>query len=280
MSEQMIPLGSIDDPDFNSRLATDATAIKELAASMPKPTDLINAITVEETSGRYKLVTGSRRLAAARLNNWTEIRADVRPESDKLTRMTENLVENAQRKDLTTYELGRAISALRSEGMTGAAIAAKTGLSKQHVSNLYNMYNRLHATIHTDWRAGHKAAVWDTLKRVSEIEGKTQEETDEMQLDAWADAVKLTARYQAKLNPSGDDEEESKPKGKSKKKKNGQSEETAKVPYQRFFDITRAVQKSKADGAKLAIQCMKALMGETNKVPQIWDADAGTQDTQ
>jgi len=279
MSEQMIPLGSIDDPEFNSRLDVDAASIKELAASMPKPADLINAISVEEVSGRYKLVTGSRRLAAARLNTWFEIRANVRPETDKLNRMIENYVENLQRKDLSTYEQARALTALKAENMKGPAIVAKTGLSKGYISNLILTYERLPAEIHEPWRAGHKAAVWDTLYRISRIEGKTPEATKEMQLDAWADAVKLTNKFQAKLNPD-EDEEDDKPAKKSKKAKNGKADETAKVSYQRFFDITRAVQRSKADGAKLAIDCMKALMGETNKVKNVWDADAGTQDTQ
>ena len=293
MSTEMIPLALIDDPEFNSRVDVDTAKIKALAASMPTPDMQLQPITVERVSQRYLLVAGSRRVAAARLNGWSEIRAEVREETDTLRRMSDNFKENEQREDLTLYEQARAIAAFKDKGAKGPEISAGTGYSKQMVSNLGGMYERLPAPIHADWRAGHKAATFNVLQRIAVISKKTPEATEQAQLEAWANVVKLTDKYDAKLDP---DEHEGNgatpvPRKPCKRtsgctKKQGHpgdckvTEETFDVPTQRFFDLVTAVKKSKLPGGNLAIACMKALVGEISRVKDVWDADAGTQAVQ
>jgi ParB family transcriptional regulator, chromosome partitioning protein len=275
---EMIPVALIDDPEFNSRVDADTSKIKALALTIPTPDKLLQPITVEKVSSRYLLVAGSRRLAAARLNGHTEIKANVRPESDTLTRMSDNFVENQQREDLTLYEKARWIAAFREKGAKGMDISHATGLSRQHVSNLAGMFERLPAEIHADWRAGHKAATLNILARIAALKAKTPEKLKEEQLARWATVKKLTEKYEAKIDPSEDDEDET----TAKKKKSNKEQDDApfKVPNQRFFDLIQAVKRSKLPGGNLAIACMKALVGETNKVKDVWDADAGTQATQ
>jgi ParB/RepB/Spo0J family partition protein len=278
---EMIPVALIDDPEFNSRVDADTSKIKALALTIPTPDKLLQPITVEKVSSRYLLVAGSRRLAAARLNGHTEIKANVRPESDTLTRMSDNFIENQQREDLSLYEKARWIAAFREKGAKGQDIAHATGLSRQYISNLAGMFERLPAEIHADWRAGHKAAILDVLAPIAALKAKTPEKLKEAQLDKWATVKKLTDKYEAKINPSEDDEDdEDEAPAKKKKPAKEQDDAPFKVPNQRFFDLVQAVKRSKLPGGNLAIACMKALVGETNKVKDVWDADAGTQATQ
>src|SRR5690348_11560903 len=109
MSERMIPVASILDPEWNSRLWTESADEKketeDLAATMEKDGQL-QAIEVEETdvNGQFLLVIGSRRLRAAKLLQWTDIRANVNKASDTSTRVVRNILENVKRKDLSSYE--------------------------------------------------------------------------------------------------------------------------------------------------------------------------------
>lgn len=277
MSEQMIPIGSIDDPEFNSRLSADPSALKSLAESMPTPDKLINAVTVEQVGDRYLLVTGSRRLAAARMNGWTEIRADVRPKSDEVTRIVQNFVENNQRYDLSLYEQARAISKMKDAGATGPDIAAATGYSKQKISNLIGMYTRLPPAIHEKWRAGHKAATFEFLQGLAVMKAKTPEALAEAQVEAWGDRAALFDKFDDKLDPK----ENVRGNGKADKEEKTKAEPNDppfKVPAQRYYDIYRAVQKAKLP--KVVLEVMKALVGETNKVKTVWDPAIGTQSVQ
>lgn len=296
MSTEMIPLALIDDPEFNSRVDTDSAAIKELAASMPTPDRQIQPITVEKVNSRYLLVAGSRRVAAARLNNWSEIRAEVRDETDSLRRMADNFMENNQREDLTLYECARWLHGFKDKGAKGADIASATGYTRSHVSNLAGMYERLPPQVLQAWREQHPAATFNVLQRIATIKDKTPEKTVEAQLNTWDNIVKLTEKYEAKVDPEEEGRGEGNgatPAKKKCKKTSGctkakghdghcltPDDKPFKVPNQRFFDLISAVKRSKLPGGVLAIACMKALVGETNKVKDVWDADAGTQAVQ
>lgn len=282
MSTEMIPLALIDDPEFNSRVDLDAKKVKALALSMPTPDRQIQPITVEKVGARYLLVAGSRRVAAARLNGWADIRAEVREESDVLRRMADNFMENNQREDLTTYECARWLHGFAEKGAKGADIATATGYSRPQVSNLTGMYKRLPPEILTAWREQYPAATFNVLQRIATIAEKTPEKTVEAQLSAWHNIVKLSEKYEAKIGDGEDDEEASNGKAKKKAKAKDKDKDDVpfKVPNQRFFDIISAVKRSKLPGGNLAIECMKALVGEKDKVKGVWDPEIGTQAVQ
>ena len=277
---RVIPIASIDEPEWNSRLDLDQTALKELAASLETETGLINPITVEEISDRYLLVAGSRRLAAARLNGWSEIKAEVKPATDRVHRIATNISENMARSDLSLYEQARAVTQLRREGAKGPDITSLTGFSKQKISNLIAMFERLPPQIHEAWREGAKAANYNYLCHLaylgtapeSPVRGQSPEIVEAEQLSQWNDRVKLTARFEGKIDAdsgNGEDDDEDEPK--KKKKKKSKDDEVMAVPYSRYLDLVRAVKTSRIAGAKLAIDCMRALIGETNRVKSVWD---------
>jgi ParB family chromosome partitioning protein len=87
---------------------------------------------------RYSLLTGGRRLRAARKAGWTNIAAIVEEgELSKSDLLVRQIIENAQREDLTPLEKAKAIELLKREtGWNGTQIAAKLGFSNGTVTKL------------------------------------------------------------------------------------------------------------------------------------------------
>jgi ParB/RepB/Spo0J family partition protein len=270
MSEQMIPVSAILDPEWNSRLYTESkdeqAETAALAESM-KTQGQLQAIRVETTypdKDGYVLVLGSRRLRAARLLNWTTINAFVAPTTDEPTRVIQNITENVQRKDLTQFEQARACVKLRELGLKAEDVGGRLGFSKQKVSNLAVSYIALQKTpaILDAWRQEHPAATVDFLRELATVKGKTEEETASKVSDAWDARVKLLDKADAILDPEPKD---AKKKGKATEK----DDPPYKVPIQRYFDLCKAIQKSKIAGGKLVIECLKYAVGEVDSVKGI-----------
>lgn len=90
---------------------------------------------------RYSLLTGHRRLRAARKAGWTTIAAIVEKgalsKSDILVRQ---LTENLQREDLTPLEKAKAIDALMKEaGWNASQTAAKLGFANGTITKLLSV---------------------------------------------------------------------------------------------------------------------------------------------
>lgn len=284
MSEQLIPVASILDPEWNSRLYTESKEeqkeTEDLAESM-KQEGQLQAIRVEETPTfgleqtadfqKYLLVLGSRRLRAAKLLGWTVINAFVAAPTDESTRVIQNITENVKRKDLSQFEQARACVKLRDLGMKAEDVGRRLGFSKQKVSNLAVSYVALQKTpaILDAWRTEHPAATVDFLRELATIKGKTDEDTIEKVSDAWDTRVKLLEKADAIFDPPKKDDKG----GKSKDNKN-KSDPPFKVPAQRYFDLVRAIQKSKIAGGKLVVDCLKYAIGETDKVKGIIEPEA------
>jgi|SRR5882672_1043737 len=275
MSEQMIPVASILDPEWNSRLYTDSkdeqAETAALAESM-KTQGQLQAIRVEQhrdlgvDDRDYRLVIGSRRLRAAKLLGWTNISAFVAPNTDEPTRVIQNITENVQRKDLSQFEQARACVKLRELGLKAEDVGGRLGFSKQKVSNLAVSYIALQKTpaILDAWRQEHPAATVDFLRELATVKGKTEEDTASKVSDAWDARVKLLDKADAILDPEPKD---TKKKGKAIEK----DDPPYKVPVQRYFDLCKAIQKSKIAGGKLVIECLKYAVGETSHVKGIID---------
>jgi ParB/RepB/Spo0J family partition protein len=285
MTIRMIPVSQIQIPEWNSRLdpfgkeSTEEQRKKYedeiigLAASMN--VRQLQPVIVEEIDGdpdHFLLVVGSRRLRAAQYNKWTEIQADVRPASSRKARILENVTENAQRADLTQFELARACLQLRDEGMTLKEVSASLGWSVPRVSNLAVTLGKLHPEIATEWQRGSEAATTDFLRGIVKLKPDAQLEA----YRAREDLLRVAEEVIEAGDEQGDGEEdETEAGGKSKgKKKADKSDPPYKVDHQFFFDTVRAIQKSKVAGGKLAILCLRYLVGEIDHVPGVIDKPA------
>jgi ParB family transcriptional regulator, chromosome partitioning protein len=129
---QMIPVDAISPSPLNPR--SDLGEIGELAASITS-LGIIQPLTVRPTEGgRYCLVAGERRYAAALVAGLTEVPAIVREMDDK-TALAIALVENCQRRDLNATDEARAYRQLISEhGYTQRSLAKQIGRSQSHIA--------------------------------------------------------------------------------------------------------------------------------------------------
>lgn len=106
----------IDEPESPIRASIDEDSIRELAFSMQKLGQL-QPIGVKKKGSRYEVVFGHRRLLAARMLGWREIRAEILDEEDLhkggASAEVAKLVENTQRENLTPVEEAYALNELR-----------------------------------------------------------------------------------------------------------------------------------------------------------------------
>jgi len=294
MPETMIAIDKINPPAWNSRLSNDKDALQlsELGASLK--VHQINAVTVEGPlpNGTYDLVTGSRRVRAARLVGMKEIRADVSPVTDPATRIVKNIVENEQRKDLTLFEQARAYAKLREikdadgkPAMKVDDIAAATGKSKQHVSNLATMFVKLPQLVKTEWEAGSPAATFKYLQSLAQMKGETPEAVAEQQVMAWKERTEMYADFakrEAELDAKGgdaeaddsdadsDDDESDGEGGDGKEKKTSKKNGSFKVDSALARSLLAAIKKSSPPGAALAISVVKLLRGDIDKIKGVY----------
>jgi ParB family chromosome partitioning protein len=110
--------------------------LTEITASI-RVHGILQPVVVTEQAGRYQLLAGHRRLAAARLARLEVVPAIIRaaPQGAQSARAIEvMLVENCQRSDLSTIEKAEAMGALRNHGLNAATISRRTGLAPSTVS--------------------------------------------------------------------------------------------------------------------------------------------------
>jgi ParB/RepB/Spo0J family partition protein len=171
---QNIRLPFIDPPAWDSRLSDprkDPDWTEFVESMRPGQLQPIVVEGPNEIDGEthYLRVFGGRRFAAAQDLGWATIACIVRPPTDETTRTVDNAVENLDRKNLTSYEMARTFARLREVGMTGEAIGARFGLSKQRVSNLVTPLAKLPAPILEDWKNNVPAVDTNILKTISSL---------------------------------------------------------------------------------------------------------------
>lgn len=127
----MISVGDIIPNPNNPRL--DVGDVSELAASIKAQGVRQNLLVTPTGDGRYMLVIGHRRLAAAKKAGLTQVPCAVAALSEREQREI-MLVENSQRRDLTLLEEANGIQGLLDLGESKADIARKTGRSVKYVS--------------------------------------------------------------------------------------------------------------------------------------------------
>jgi ParB family chromosome partitioning protein len=113
----------------------DEEALASLAASIVEVGVLQPIIVREAEEGSYTLVAGERRWRAARKVGLKEIPAIIR-ESDDRSLLTEALVENLQREDLSPLEEATAYQELLEDfGLTHEEVGNRVGKSRSAVTN-------------------------------------------------------------------------------------------------------------------------------------------------
>lgn len=130
-----IPLGNIDVNPKQPRRDFDEQGLNELASSI-KQHDIIQPVTVSQSAnGRYQLISGERRLRAAKLAGLKDIPAYVRQANDQQL-LELALLENLQREDLNAIEVALSYKRMMEElEYTQEQVAEKMGKERSTVTN-------------------------------------------------------------------------------------------------------------------------------------------------
>lgn len=127
----LVPLADLV-TDQNIRDSMDESALQELARDI-EVRGLLQPIVVTPAKGnKYQVVAGHRRAAAVRLTTASAVPAVVLKMSAADAKAAQ-LAENIQREELTLLEEGRALLALRNEGMNLGALAELVNKSRSWV---------------------------------------------------------------------------------------------------------------------------------------------------
>jgi ParB family chromosome partitioning protein len=119
------------------RVRFDEESLGELAASITE-VGVLQPIVIRpgEPEGTYVLIAGERRVRAAAAAGMTSIPAVIRSAESDERYLTEALIENVQRKDLSALEEAAAYRNLLEDfGMTHEQVASRVGKSRSAVTN-------------------------------------------------------------------------------------------------------------------------------------------------
>jgi ParB family transcriptional regulator, chromosome partitioning protein len=129
-----VPANAIAPNPKQPRSRFDDDTLKELAASI-REVGILQPIVVRRTGQGYEVVTGERRLRAAKLAGLATVPVVLR-DSDDADLLREALIENIHREDLNPIELGEAFRQLLDElGLKQEELADRVGVSRSHIAN-------------------------------------------------------------------------------------------------------------------------------------------------
>src|ERR1700742_4188231 len=130
-----IGLGEIETNPRQPRHDFDEQALQELAHSI-RLHDIIQPVTVSKLpSGKYRLISGERRLRAAKLAELRDIPAYVRQADDQQL-LELALLENLQREDLNAMEIALSYKRMMEElNYTQEEVAERMGKERSTVAN-------------------------------------------------------------------------------------------------------------------------------------------------
>ncbi len=129
-----IELRLIEPNPFQPRRHFDPEELADLSQSI-KTMGVLQPVLLRRNGDRYQLVSGERRVRAARMVGLERIPAVIREVSDHEA-MEMALVENLQRADLNPVEIAKAYQRLAEElGWTQEQIGERVGKSRPHITN-------------------------------------------------------------------------------------------------------------------------------------------------
>jgi ParB family transcriptional regulator, chromosome partitioning protein len=130
-----IPIDEIQPNPNQPRTRFDAEAITALSESIREVGVLQPIAVARADEGGYRLIAGERRLRAARQAGLTEIPAVIRTVDDAGS-LTEALIENIQREDLSALEEAAAYQQLLEDfSMTHEEVGVRVGKSRATITN-------------------------------------------------------------------------------------------------------------------------------------------------
>jgi ParB family chromosome partitioning protein len=134
-----IPLDMIDANPKQPRRDFDEQGLHELAESI-KIHDIIQPVTVTKMpSGRYRLVSGERRVRAARLINIPDIPAYIRHTNDQQL-LELALLENLQREDLNAMDIALSYKRMMEElNFNHEQVAERMGKDRSTITNFVRL---------------------------------------------------------------------------------------------------------------------------------------------
>jgi ParB family chromosome partitioning protein len=134
-SVNRIPVDEIEANPKQPRHDFDQQSLQELASSV-KRHDIIQPITVSKLpSGKYRLISGERRLRAAKIAGLKDIPAYVRQANDQQL-LELSLLENLQREDLNAIEVSLSYKRMMDElDLTQEQVAENMGKDRSTVTN-------------------------------------------------------------------------------------------------------------------------------------------------
>jgi ParB family chromosome partitioning protein len=129
-----VPADAIAPNPKQPRSRFDDETLNELAASI-REVGILQPIVVRRAEQGYEVVTGERRLRAAKLAGLVTVPVVLR-DSDDADLLREALIENIHREDLNPIELGEAFRQLLDElGLKQEELADRVGVSRSHIAN-------------------------------------------------------------------------------------------------------------------------------------------------
>jgi len=134
-----IPLADIEANPKQPRRDFDEKALQELAESI-KLHDIIQPVTVSKlANGKYRLISGERRLRASKIAGIKDIPAYVRQANDvELLELA--LLENLQREDLNAMEVSLSYKRMMEElDYTQEQVAERMGKDRSTVANFIRL---------------------------------------------------------------------------------------------------------------------------------------------
>jgi ParB family chromosome partitioning protein len=135
-----VPIDKIKTNNFRVRTTFDEEKLQTLTESIKKRGILYPLVVKPLGDGTYKLITGERRLLAAKRAGLTEVPIIERKEISKDYEIIEMGIENLQREDLSYYERGRWVAKMRELGWTVSSLAEETGIPRQTLQDWLGFY--------------------------------------------------------------------------------------------------------------------------------------------
>ena len=141
MSEiKKVPIDKIKTNNFRVRTTFDEEKLQTLTESIKKRGILYPLVVKPLGDGTYKLITGERRLLAAKRAGLTEVPIIERKEISKDYEIIEMGIENLQREDLSYYERGRWVAKMKELGWSISALAEETGIPRKTLDDWLGFY--------------------------------------------------------------------------------------------------------------------------------------------
>lgn len=125
---------------YQPRTHFDSSALEELSRSIQQ-LGIIQPITVRKVGDRYELISGERRLKAAKAAGLNTVPAFIR-EADSEAMLEMAIVENVQREQLNPIEVALGYQRLIDEcDLTQEQVATKVGKNRSTIANFLRLLN-------------------------------------------------------------------------------------------------------------------------------------------